>query len=224
MMVKVKMITKPGDRLFLSNSFSQWPQNPVNSFARLLTVNMLMTLFFYGFSPLVNADTWDELQSHDTKVHEYDEDFYEFEDAPWKEAKALLPAYPDQADLVAITGPAEYKNYDYLIDVKNLRVDPDGVVRYTIVIRAPGGSQNVMFEGLKCASGEYKTYAYGQANKFFSRKSVSWRPVSSRSAMGYTRNLANSYFCNNLGEVLKQHEIVKNIKYGKGTVDGLYIE
>jgi len=42
--------------------------------------------------------------------------------------------------------------------------------------------------------------------------------------MGYTRSLAENYFCNTLGEVLKRHEIIQNIKYGKGTVDGFYVE
>jgi len=222
------MLNKPDDRLYLKNLFQEYGLNSLNHFMMVKALKMMLFLMLIlmicGIISQANADIWDELKSHDDKVHEYDEDLYEFEDYIWKEGKTGLPDYPVDKNLLAIQGPSEYQNYQYLIDVKNLRADPDGVVRYTIVISAPSGSQNVMFEGLRCSSGEYKTYAYGNANRFIKKKTISWRRVNSRNVMGYTRSLADNYFCNNLGEVLKRHEIVQNIKYGKGTVDGIYIE
>lgn len=212
------------DRLYLKKYFQVYDLSSLYRVGRVKGLNIMIFLLFSGIMPLVSADIWDELKGHDDKVLEYNEDSYEFGDVILKEREASLPDYPDEADLVAIQGASEFQNYQYLIDVKNLRVDPDGVVRYTMVISAPGGSQNVFFEGLKCDSQEYKTYAYGNAGRFIKKETLSWLPVRSLSVMGYTRSLARNYFCNNLGELLKRHEIIQNIKYGKGTVDGLYIE
>ncbi len=41
----------------------------------------------------------------------------------------------------------------------SLSVGADGVVRYVVVARSPTGALNVAFEGLRCKTGEMKTYA-----------------------------------------------------------------
>ncbi len=203
---------------------------PLNKHFFLNLISLCMSLFRITivlglcWSPHVTADIWDELKSHDDKVLEYDEELYDLDKPAWEEAQITLPDYPHESDLIAITGSSAYQHFQYLIDLRQLRIDPDKVVRYTIVIITPGGAQNVIFEGLRCSAKKYKTYAYGNANKFINKKNASWRPLSSQSVMGYTRSLADNYFCNNLGDVLKRSEIVQNIKYGKGNVDGWYIK
>jgi hypothetical protein len=47
----------------------------------------------------------------------------------------------------------------YGLDPSALTIGSDGVVRYVVVAYSPGGSVNAFFEGLRCATGEVKTYA-----------------------------------------------------------------
>ena len=57
------------------------------------------------------------------------------------------------------------------IDPATLSVGKDGVVRYVAVMQNASGSVNAVYEGIRCASGEVKTYARagGQGE---------WTPVS----------------------------------------------
>lgn len=167
------------------------------------------------------ADVWDKLNSHEYQENENVEDYV------WKEGDNKIPDYPQNNDLLEVSGPPAYQNYQYLLDGKNLQVGADGVVRYSIVIRSPAGSDNVMYEGLRCTTSQVKAYAYGSTDmdgrkKFIPRQNANWKPVSSSGVSGYSESLAVNYFCDHNGAILKRHEIIQNIKYGKGDVDGLY--
>ena len=138
-----------------------------------------------------------------------------------------MPDYPENSDLLEFSGPPAYKNYQYLIDSKNLQVGKDGVVRYSIVIRSSSGADNVMYEGLRCTTEQVKSYAYGSTGmdgkkQFIARLEPKWKPLSGSGVTGYTRSLRVNYFCSLEGFPLSKHEIIQNIKYGKGPVDGTY--
>ena len=176
-------------------------------------------------SSTVCADVWDKWSGH---AQEYEEN-EGVEEYVWKEGSNQLPDYPKDDDLLEASGPPNYKNYQYLIDGKNLNVGEDGVVRYSIVIRSPSGADNVMFDGIRCTSNEIKNYAYGSTDmdgkkKFIQRQNPVWKPVSSTGVTGYGPIFTENYFCNFEGSTLSYGEIIQNIKYGKGSVDGLYIK
>ena len=167
------------------------------------------------------ADIWEKLNEHEFQENEGVEEYV------WKEQGAAIPDYPEDKNLLEISGPAAYRNYQYLIDGKNLQVGEDGVVRYSIVIRSPNGADNVMFDGLHCTSAQVKNYAYGSTDMtgkkiFFPRQKVQWQPVRSSGVTGYSAILRTNYFCDMQGAILTRQEIIQNIKYGKGEVDGLY--
>lgn len=169
----------------------------------------------------MSADVWDELNEHEFQLNEDVEEYI------WQEEGMQLPEYPQDVNLLEVAGPAAYRNYQYLIDGKTLQVGKDGVVRYSMVIRSPGGADNVMFEGLRCNSGQIKNYAYGGTDKmgkkvFLRRENAKWKPIRSIGVTGYSQSLRANYFCDMKGAILTRHEIIQNIKYGKGNVDGLY--
>ncbi len=169
----------------------------------------------------VLADVWDKLDGYEYQENENVEDYV------WKEDGSGIPDYPENNDLLEVEGSPAYRNYQYLIDGKTLLVGGDGVVRYSIVIRSSSGSDNAMFEGLRCNTSQVKIYAYGstdtQGKKIFTPKENSaWKPLRSSGVSGYSDNFAKSYFCDKFGTVLSSNEIIKNIKYGKGSVDGIY--
>jgi hypothetical protein len=189
----------------------------LNAWIRLISLGSL----FVSLSGY--ADVWDKWGSH---REEYKENVG-VEDYEWEEGKVQLPDYPEDADLIEFAGPAAFKQYQYFIDGKNLIVGEDGVVRYSIIIRSRQGTDNVMHEGLRCTSGEYKNYAYGSVSKtgkkvFIARKKPQWKPVKSQGATGYSSGLKQHYFCSHEGFPLTRQEIIQNLKYGKGNTDGWY--
>ncbi len=189
----------------------------------LTLLKNIIIIFLFSHNVVIAGDVWDKWGSHKQEYQENEN----IEDYVWKEGRSQLPEYPQDSDLAVIMGPAAYRNYKYLIDIKTLAVGTDDVVRYSIVIRSSSGSDNVMFEGLRCSTHQMINYAYGYTDmnnnkKFREKNNTSWKPLRSDGVMGYSSILAMDYFCDHSGVTLKRHEIIQNIKYGKGPVDGLY--
>jgi len=178
------------------------------------------SLIFLFLSTQIWADVWD-------KLNEYDYQENDVEEYIWKEGGSKTPGYPKDDDLVEVSGSPAYKNYQYLIDVETLQVGDDGVVRFSLVIRSSSGSDNAFFDGFRCTSSEMKTYAYGitgmdDKKKFIARSNPQWRPATSTGVKGYGQTFIANYLCGFNGKSIKRDEVIQNIKYGKGTVDGIY--
>ena len=58
--------------------------------------------------------------------------------------------------------------------------------------------------------------------KFVARTDPKWRPATSKGVKGYGQTFINNYLCGFNGKSIKRHEVIQNIKYGKGAVDGTY--
>lgn len=114
----------------------------------------------------------------------------------WKEGGVELPPYPEKADLLEFWVDDPQDRFRYFIDGKNLSVGEDRVVRYTLVIRSPTGADNVSFEGMRCDTREFKTYAYGGGRgKFRPLKAPVWEQVKLRGQYRYRLSLRKLYFC-----------------------------
>lgn len=76
----------------------------------------------------------------------------------WQEGAIPTPPAFALADLVPFVASV---NSELRLGVApgSLSVGADGVVRYVVVARSPTGALNVAFEGLRCKTGEMKTYA-----------------------------------------------------------------
>jgi len=187
-----------------------------------IAINIFLLSLFLGYSAVISADVWDKWDSHKEEYKENEG----VEDFVWKEGENNLLEYPQDSNLAAITGPAAYRNYQYLLDIKTLTVGSNGVVRYSIVIRSGSGADNVMFDGIRCTTREMINYAYGSTDmkgnkKFIEKSNAAWKPLRSTGVLGYSLPLATDYFCDFSGIPLTRHEIIQNIKYGKGPVDSL---
>jgi hypothetical protein len=117
-------------------------------------------------------------------------------DAPrWEEETPRLPEFPAEANLrefyVSATTP-----HRYFIDAKSLSVGQDGVVRYTLVVRTPSGVSNITYEGLRCATGQYKIYATGHADGAWGlARHSEWRMIEDKPTYRHHAALAREYFC-----------------------------
>lgn len=118
------------------------------------------------------------------------------EGAKWRETKVTLPPYPADADLISLRLD-DPRGYRYLLDKTHLRVDPDQVVRYTLVIEPRPGVRNLSFEGIRCDIPAYKLYGYGDGQGHIRPMPAGeWTGLVMGSS-GYQRQLHDLYFCRN---------------------------
>ncbi len=137
----------------------------------------------------------------------------EFEqDKPWVEVAAQLPPYPRAENLLPFTVSSATRNRHF-IDAASLSVGSDKVVRYTVVIEAAGGAKNVIFEGLRCATGERRLYAYGQPDGTWSKaRNAGWEGIRLRSLLSYHKPLFEEILCPGGIAVRDAGEAVRNLK------------
>jgi hypothetical protein len=138
------------------------------------------------------------------------------EKKPWEEMQTQLPPYPKAENLLRFEMGSNTAN-QYFVDASSLSVGEDDVVRYTLVIRAGGGANNVSFEGMRCKSREVRVYAFGHANGQWSRaRNAGWRTVEARDVNGHHFALLRDYFCWNTRRTLTLplKAILSNLKNG----------
>jgi hypothetical protein len=82
----------------------------------------------------------------------------ETDNPDWKESNAPTPPVFSAEKLIPLDMPP-YVTLKVGIDPATLTITPDGIVRYVVVTRNVSGSVNAMYEGIRCATGEVKTYA-----------------------------------------------------------------
>lgn len=115
---------------------------------------------------------------------------------PWQEQAVVMPAYPADVDLLPFPVDQPGLSQTFNIDSKSLSVGADGVVRYSVVIVSNSGARNVLFEGLRCSTREFRTYAYGEAvHSFHPAQSDKWQPVSQYGWGGFRAVLQRDYLC-----------------------------
>lgn len=103
----------------------------------------------------------------------------------WKEEAAPPPPAYSNDKLVAIEMPP-YVTIKVSIAPETVVVGADGVVRYVVVMRNMSGSVNAAYEGIRCATGEVKTY--GRVNS-----AGSWVPVDQPQWRSLTDNLPSRH-------------------------------
>jgi len=141
----------------------------------------------------------------------------------WEEVELKLPPYPKDGNLLDLQMDDPDNKFTYYLDEKSLSVSKkDYLVRYTMVIESRSGTRNIFYEGIRCSTEEYKTYAFGIGKgKFRARKKPEWKPIEET---GYTRfraQMMQYYFCE--WKLPRERNIIVNkIKYASpgGHLDG----
>ena len=118
----------------------------------------------------------------------------EYEEKPWAEIEVQLPAFPEQNNLIPFQVGA-MADTKYLIDGNSLSVGSDGVFRYTMLVISSAGAQNIIYEGLRCATAERRFYAYGRSDKTWSKaRNNQWVKIQG-STNNHHVELYTNYFC-----------------------------
>ncbi|MBI3524796.1 MAG: CNP1-like family protein [Betaproteobacteria bacterium] len=111
------------------------------------------------------------------------------------ESEVPLPAFPRQENLVEFYVSAPASNH-FFIDAKSVSIGPDGVVRYTLVVKTAGGATNISYEGIRCSTSEYKLFATGRSDGAWARaRTDDWRPIENKNINRHHAALNSEYFC-----------------------------
>lgn len=140
---------------------------------------------------------------------------FEFEqDKPWVELQAQLPAYPKEENYLPFFVSATAVN-QFFIDAQSISVGEDGVVRYTLIIKSPYGAVNVSFEGMRCASGERKLYAFGRSDGTWSKaRNSKWEDIQYKDVNRHHHMLHDDFLCVGHTPAKSAADIVKALKAG----------
>ena len=117
------------------------------------------------------------------------------EEIEWQEGAITLPVFPEDGNLVEFPVGSISKNR-FSVDKSSLTIGADGVVRYVLVIKAPGGGTNVTFEGIHCRERQYKVYAIGRDDHSWSKlHSSEWIVIENKPLNRHHAVLNQELFC-----------------------------
>jgi hypothetical protein len=80
------------------------------------------------------------------------------DDLDWKEAEVPTPPAFEIARLIPFEVTAD-SAIRFGLDPASISIGKDGVVRYVVVARSTSGVVTGLYEGIRCARGEFRTYA-----------------------------------------------------------------
>lgn len=140
----------------------------------------------------------------------------------WKEIEAKLPSYPKAENLIPFEAGAA-SAHKFFIDAPSISVGEDGVVRYTLFVKAAGGAANVSFEGIRCETREQKYYAIGHGNGSWSKaRDPQWRRIEYREVNRHHGVLYVDFFCPGKFPVKSPQDAIKTLKQGPRSSAGGY--
>lgn len=146
---------------------------------------------------------------HDEKSFIPDAVIPEYE---WSENKVTLPPLPEESNLEIIYLDTATRGYTFYLDMANLSVDPDDVIRYTLIRENSSGQRSTSFEGMRCATRSSKTYAYvDRSGEFRLMKRAKWRKVGNRATA--QSSLMRAYLCDQFHNPLSPDQIQSLVEY-----------
>lgn len=111
-----------------------------------------------------------------------------------EEEQVAMPRYPGDAELVPFE-VSRAPGFRFFVDAASVAVGKDGVVRYALVARSPQGSDNVTFEGMRCATREYRIYAFGHADRTWAGAPGGWLSLRGSDVAPARRVLQRQFLC-----------------------------
>ena len=136
-------------------------------------------------------------------------DFDESKVEKWKESEIILPPYPKDQDLLAVPLPVTDTLKIY-IDRASLSRGVDRVARFSLVVESPSGARSVFYDGLRCETREYKTYAFGSPEHVFTPvKAAAWRRIPQPAINAFRYHLYRHYMCDTHASARAPEDLVR---------------
>lgn len=133
--------------------------------------------------------------------------------ADWKESDVPPPPAYDMSKLLTFevtrSSPLVYGVDPASVSISNA----DGIVRYVVVATTAAGAKNVMYEGLRCSTGEVRTYARAKPDGTWVPVTNSeWKSAYDISLPRHSLRFAKAAACQNASPVSSVLELVKKLK------------
>ena len=135
------------------------------------------------------------------------------DDADWKESEVPAPPTFDLGKLVSFES-AIGSSLVYGVDPSTVQITgTDSLVRYMMVATSPSGARNVMYEAIRCATGEFKTYARATADgRWTAVKDPQWRSMFGNMPSKHALVFAKAGACENAAPVQDVRLLVSRLK------------
>lgn len=139
---------------------------------------------------------------------------YAFEDpADWKEIETPPPPAFDVKKLITFE-VSPNSQLVYGVDPATISISPkDGIVRYVMVASNASGASNVMYEGIRCTTGEFKTYArYSSDGKWTHVSKPEWRSLFDNMPSKHALRFARAGACDSAAPATSVDTLVRRLK------------
>jgi len=131
----------------------------------------------------------------------------------WQESKTVIPSYPDDKDLVAVPA-GETDTLKIYLDHKSLSRAPDRVARFTLVVQSRSGARSVFYDGLRCETRQYKTYAIGTTDRAFTpAANPQWRDIPRPEINAFRYRLYSRFVCDENSSARTPDEILRLLEH-----------
>lgn len=139
---------------------------------------------------------------------------YALEDpADWKEIETPPPPAFDIKKLITFE-VSPNSQLVYGVDPASISISPkDGIVRYVMVASNASGASNVMYEGIRCTTGEFKTYArYSSDGKWTNVSQPEWRSLFENMPSKHALRFARAGACDSAAPATSVDVLVRRLK------------
>ncbi len=134
------------------------------------------------------------------------------EDPDWTESVAPAPPRFEKSRLIRFDVSLG-QTMVFGVDPATITLSKDGVVRYVVVAMAESGSMNAMYEAIRCATGEFKTYARRTADSdWLSVQDPIWKPMQGNMPSRHAYRLARQGICSGRVAASSVAEMVRNLR------------
>jgi len=145
-------------------------------------------------------------------LHGTEPEYFDFDESlveKWKESEVTLPPYPRDQDLLVVPLLAT-DTLKIFIDRASLSRGDDYVARFSLVVESPSGARSVFYDGIRCETREYKTYATGTPEQVFAPvKEAKWRRISQPTLNAFRYQLYRNYICDAHTSARPPEELVR---------------
>ncbi len=129
-----------------------------------------------------------------------------------KASEAPTPPAFNRARVIPIEMP-RYVSLRFGVDPATLSITPDGIVRYVMVATSAAGTVSAMYEGIRCATGEVKTYSrYNAQGPWSPVENPQWQDLSGNLPSRHALALARQGACEGSMPASSTNAIVNTLK------------
>ncbi|CAN5545137.1 hypothetical protein BH10PSE16_BH10PSE16_05860 [soil metagenome] len=135
------------------------------------------------------------------------------EEPEWIESDVPPPPAFDIGKLITFE-VSRNSSLVYGVDPASISITKsDSLVRYVMVASSVSGTRNVMYEGIRCSTGEFKTYArYSPEGHWTMVSNPEWRTMFGNMPSRHALRFAQAGGCDNAAVPLSVNAVVRRLK------------